>query len=206
MFTAACFCTTEDPLCLHLFVEYVREFINQFQDAYFSPVLCFQWQHIMFYLRIYTYLDAFVSLLLSSKIYFNIFRKHHGDAYFAPFLFSVPGYEGIAPKFLAKPVIRQAGSGVVFEVRLTADPGPAITWYKGSTVIGQGGRYNLVTQTDGANYTLHLEISNITPDDGGTYKVTAKNKHGESNANLNLNLEGECKTRNKHANLTLTSN
>lgn len=98
---------------------------------------------------------------------------------------------GSAPKFTAKPSIRQVGSGVVFEVRLTADPSPSIIWYKGDTVISEGGRYKITTQTDGMNYTLFLEISDISTEDGGSYKVTAKNKLGESNANINLNLGGE---------------
>ena len=71
-----------------------------------------------------------------------------------------------------------------------ADPSPLITWYHGDKVVKDGGRYQLITQTDGPNYILIMQISNITAADGGTYKVTAKNKLGESNANINLNLEG----------------
>lgn len=98
---------------------------------------------------------------------------------------------GSAPKFTAKPAIRQTATGVLFEVRLLADPAPQITWYHGETVINDGGRYKITTQTDGANYTLVLELSSISGADGGAYKVTAKNKLGQSNANINLNLEGE---------------
>ena len=57
-------------------------------------------------------------------------------------------------------------------------------------MVNDGGRIKIVKQTDGVNYILIMEISNITPEDGGTYKVNAKNKLGESNANINLNLEG----------------
>ncbi|KAK2180737.1 hypothetical protein NP493_429g01115 [Ridgeia piscesae] len=95
---------------------------------------------------------------------------------------------GMAPKFTAKPAIKQVGAGVVFEVRLTADPSPIITWYHGDTVIQDGGHYKIATQTDGANYVLLLQIATISEADGGSYKVTAKNKLGESNANINLNL------------------
>ena len=98
---------------------------------------------------------------------------------------------GQAPSFTAKPAIRQQGNGVVFEVRLSANPAPAIVWYHGDKTISDGNRYKIVTQTDGMNYTLMLEISDITPADGGAYKVNAKNKLGESNANINLNLEGK---------------
>ena len=101
------------------------------------------------------------------------------------------GTGGSAPKFSAKPVIRQISNGVVFEVRLTADPAPSVTWYKGDKVITEGGRYVMSTQTDGLSWTLQLQISDVTTEDGGSYKVNAKNKHGESNANINLNLEGK---------------
>ena len=77
-------------------------------------------------------------------------------------------------------------------MRLSANPTPAIAWFKGATPINDGGRYKVVTQTDGANYVLSLEIASITKEDGGAYKVNAKNALGESNANINLNLEGEC--------------
>ena len=56
--------------------------------------------------------------------------------------------------------------------------------------ISDGGRYRIATHTDGSHYTLLLEISNPTVEDGGAYRVIAKNQHGESNANLNLNLAG----------------
>lgn len=88
-------------------------------------------------------------------------------------------------------MIGQITNGVVFEVRLTADPAPSITWYKGDKVISDGGQYLMTTRTDGLSWTLMLQISGVTAEDGGSYKVTAKNKHGESNANINLNLEGE---------------
>ena len=102
---------------------------------------------------------------------------------------------GSAPKFTAKPAIRQTGSGVIFEVRLSADPAPTITWYKGATALSDGGRYKVITQTDGMNYVLMLEISDISAPDGGSYKVNAKNSFGESNANINLNLEGTWQSR-----------
>ena len=34
-----------------------------------------------------------------------------------------------------------------------------------------------------------MEISNVSADDGGEYRVTAKNNLGESNANLTLNFD-----------------
>ena len=106
------------------------------------------------------------------------------------FLFLALESAGAAPKFTAKPAIKQVTGGVVFEVRLESNPAPEITWYKGDTVVEHGGRFSITTQVDGTNYTLQLRISNISVDDGGSYKVTAKNAYGASNASLNLNLEG----------------
>ena len=77
-----------------------------------------------------------------------------------------------------------------FEVRVESDSAPEVTWYKGDTVVEHGGLFKITIQADGNNYILQLEISSLTPDDGGLYKVTARNAHGASNASLNLNLEG----------------
>ena len=69
-------------------------------------------------------------------------------------------------------------------------PAPKITWYKGSTALSEGGRYTMINKVDGANYTLQMEISNVSAEDGGGYKVNVKNDQGEGNADLTLNLEG----------------
>jgi hypothetical protein len=39
-------------------------------------------------------------------------------------------------------------------------------------------------------YTITLEISNVSPQDAGSYRVTAKNALGESNATIGLNFDG----------------
>ncbi len=41
------------------------------------------------------------------------------------------------------------------------------------------------------NYYIALELSDPQPDDGATYRVHAKNQHGESKANLTLNFDGK---------------
>lgn len=96
-----------------------------------------------------------------------------------------------APSFTSQPVIRQLpGGGVAFEVSLVAHPAPSIEWYKGLQPISDGGRYRVVTQTDGTNYLVVMEIDEVTEEDGGSYKVTARNSAGESNATINLSLQG----------------
>lgn len=44
---------------------------------------------------------------------------------------------------------------------------------------------------DGHSYLATLEIRNVTVEDAGKYKVTAKNELGESNATISLNFDSE---------------
>jgi len=39
-------------------------------------------------------------------------------------------------------------------------------------------------------YTITLQISEVSPSDAGSYRVTAKNALGESNATIGLNFDG----------------
>lgn len=45
---------------------------------------------------------------------------------------------------------------------------------------------------DGHSYFASLEIKNVTIEDAGKYKVTAKNELGESNATISLNFDSKC--------------
>lgn len=45
---------------------------------------------------------------------------------------------------------------------------------------------------DGHSYFASLEIKNVTVEDAGKYKVTAKNELGESNATISLNFDSKC--------------
>ena len=46
-------------------------------------------------------------------------------------------------------------------------------------------------QKDGNSYFAVLEITNVTVEDAGKYKVTAKNELGESNATISLNFDSK---------------
>lgn len=46
-------------------------------------------------------------------------------------------------------------------------------------------------QKDGPEYFSALEIKNVTVEDAGKYKVTAKNELGESNATITLNFDSK---------------
>ncbi|KAI7696086.1 Twitchin, partial [Sarcoptes scabiei] len=73
---------------------------------------------------------------------------------------------------------------------LEADPYPEITWFHGTNTITDGGRHKITKKENGGNmYTLGLEITNPTLEDGGTYRCNAVNVKGESNANIALNFQ-----------------
>lgn len=48
-----------------------------------------------------------------------------------------------------------------------------------------------VDKQEGQSYFASLEINNVTVEDAGKYKVTAKNELGESNATISLNFDSK---------------
>lgn len=58
----------------------------------------------------------------------------------------------------------------------------------------------LSVDKDGQQYFAALEIKNVTVEDAGKYKVTAKNELGESNATITLNFDSkyDAMLKNKH--------
>lgn len=51
--------------------------------------------------------------------------------------------------------------------------------------------FQLKVDKDGHSYFASLEIKNVTVEDAGKYKVTAKNDLGESNATISLNFDSK---------------
>lgn len=51
--------------------------------------------------------------------------------------------------------------------------------------------FQLSITKDGQQYFAALEIKNVTVEDAGKYKVTAKNELGESNATITLNFDSK---------------
>ncbi|KAI0982140.1 hypothetical protein GJ496_002986, partial [Pomphorhynchus laevis] len=98
------------------------------------------------------------------------------------------------PKFTQKPVIKQdaSGSKVIFECMLSAEPKPNCIWYKNEKQIEDKGKYSLSINALPDNcYMLNCTVSNISAEDGGVYKVVAKNSFGEASANMNLNFNDD---------------
>ncbi|KAJ8977336.1 hypothetical protein NQ317_018618 [Molorchus minor] len=99
--------------------------------------------------------------------------------------------DGLAPTFAKKPAIRQEEDGkrLLFECRIQADPRPVVSWFHNGNPVSEGPRHKLRIDKDGHSYFATLEIQNVTVEDAGKYKVTAKNDLGESNATISLNFD-----------------
>ncbi|VEN57317.1 unnamed protein product [Callosobruchus maculatus] len=101
--------------------------------------------------------------------------------------------DGLAPTFAKKPAIRQEEDGkrLLFECRIQADPRPVVSWFHNNNPVSEGPRHKLRIEKDGHSYFATLEIKNVTVEDAGKYKVTAKNDLGESNATISLNFDSD---------------
>ncbi|CAH8545499.1 unnamed protein product [Schistosoma haematobium] len=106
-----------------------------------------------------------------------------------------------APKFLEKPVIRMDKSKgeVILSCRLEAKPAATLTWYLNDQEINEisGKRAWEVSEQPDDVYIIEIHILSPKPEDGGMYKIHAKNSAGESNANINLNLQANQKQAGK---------
>ena len=98
--------------------------------------------------------------------------------------------DGVAPRFPAKPTIRQDGDNLVMECNLEAHPLPEITWFRGDKRVEETQRIKHEVKTVSKHkYLLMLTITNPAMSDGGLYRCNAFNPFGDSNANINLNFE-----------------
>uniref|UniRef100_A0AAG5CTD6 Twitchin n=1 Tax=Anopheles atroparvus TaxID=41427 RepID=A0AAG5CTD6_ANOAO len=99
--------------------------------------------------------------------------------------------DGLAPTFIKKPSIQQENDGkrLIFECQIQADPKPQIRWSHNSKVIDNTPRHKFKVQNDGKLYYATLEVDNVSFEDSGKYKVTAKNELGESSATISLNFD-----------------
>uniref|UniRef100_A0A3Q0KKY1 non-specific serine/threonine protein kinase n=1 Tax=Schistosoma mansoni TaxID=6183 RepID=A0A3Q0KKY1_SCHMA len=106
-----------------------------------------------------------------------------------------------APKFLEKPVIRMDKSKgeVILSCKLEAKPAATLSWYLNDQEINEisGKRVWEVSEQPDDIYIIEIHIISPKPEDGGMYKIHAKNSAGESNANINLNLQANQKQAGK---------
>ncbi len=80
------------------------------------------------------------------------------------------------------------GAKLLIETELCADPEPEIKWYIGDKVLKDGGRLKIKQRKDGEFFFLALEIKDVSEDDGGEYKIIAKNKLGSATNTIKLNF------------------
>lgn len=101
-----------------------------------------------------------------------------------------------APRFTKPPAIRQSPDDptrLYLECQVQGTPKPDITWFQNENKLSttSGKHKQTATATTGNNYDVSLEISDLGPNDAGTYKILVKNKAGEVTANVNLNFSNE---------------
>ncbi|KAF8560708.1 hypothetical protein P879_09575 [Paragonimus westermani] len=87
----------------------------------------------------------------------------------------------------------KAKGEVIMSCRMEAKPKASLTWFLNDTEIKElaGKRFWVVNEQPDDVYILEIHIVSPKPEDGGTYRINAKNSAGESNANINLNLQGQ---------------
>ncbi|XP_053200690.1 twitchin-like isoform X3 [Panonychus citri] len=104
---------------------------------------------------------------------------------------SVPT-DNAKPTFTEKPVIKQSddGSKIIFECRLVAEPAPTIEWFHKGKLVKEDLRHKYKLVSDKHHHVASLELSRVGGEDGGEYRLVAKNSKGEGFAHINLNFEG----------------
>jgi hypothetical protein len=108
--------------------------------------------------------------------------------------------QDIAPRVTVKPNLKQEDNGnkLVFQCEIEANPQPDIKWFKENIQLTDSARIkSRCTPKGGNTYALSLEVDNLTSDDSGQYKVTAKNRLGEVSAAIALNFAGKLSLANK---------
>ncbi|ESO99768.1 hypothetical protein LOTGIDRAFT_173546 [Lottia gigantea] len=95
----------------------------------------------------------------------------------------------IAPNFTVKPKYQKVDEGkdVSFECQVVAKPQPEIYWSKDGSDIPDDDRINVTLDIDeGDVYRASLNITDTTPEDSGTYTITATNPQGQETVSASL--------------------
>ncbi|KAK3871033.1 hypothetical protein Pcinc_023799 [Petrolisthes cinctipes] len=72
-----------------------------------------------------------------------------------------------------------------------AGPDPVITWYRDGVKVQESARCKVTVEKDEKSYFVTMALTNVTVEDAGKYKVTAKNELGETAANISLHFDSE---------------
>jgi hypothetical protein len=100
----------------------------------------------------------------------------------------------VAPRITVKPNLKQEDNGnkLVFHCEIEASPQPEIKWFKENVQLTESNRLKYKVEPKNNNsFDLFLTIDNLTSDDSGQYKITAKNRLGEVSASISLNFAGK---------------
>jgi hypothetical protein len=71
---------------------------------------------------------------------------------------------------------------------VTGEPKPELIWVHKGQPITSGGRYTITEDVDQQTYVL--QVTKVTPDDVGTFEVTASNPFGKVSCSAPLEVEG----------------
>ena len=78
------------------------------------------------------------------------------------------------------------GETADFNCKVTGEPKPDITWYFNGKQLEHKGIYAMFTE----NQLQVLEVHDVSPEELGTYTVSAKNPLGEVSCSADLQFEG----------------
>ncbi|XP_013419361.1 titin-like [Lingula anatina] len=102
-----------------------------------------------------------------------------------------PEDERMKPKFKKAPFDTKANEGdqVKFEIQVTGNPEPEITWFKGAQQIAADGtKYTFVFADD---EFMALIVKDLKLSDAGLYYCRAKNYVGEAEVKIKLEVKGQ---------------
>ncbi len=96
----------------------------------------------------------------------------------------------VAPSITKKPTLTQENNGntLIIRCEIEAFPKPEIVWFKGNFALSASDK--IINEIDYVDNIYHvcLKISDITSDDSGIYKLTAKNSLGDISALISVNF------------------
>jgi len=93
-----------------------------------------------------------------------------------------------APEFIAQlqDVTTTDGGKVKFQVTVTGQPQPEVTWLKDDNQVEESEEFIITTEGD----VVSLTIPDVYPEDAGRYTAVAKNKLGTVTTTAVLCVEG----------------
>lgn len=94
-----------------------------------------------------------------------------------------------APKFYTVPhnKVAEIGDTVRFQCSVTGDPPPSTSWDKNNVPISSSDHILVQEQND----LRILEISNVSHDDEGLYRIVVENDYGQVVATVRLDIISE---------------